>query len=116
MDGLRPSAAPALPKAPARPPADPVAASTLATRIDQFLASRGVTKPEGAAAVVPRAQAAPAPAAPSPIPVSFVCEEDVRTAQREGRTILVGERTIITPAARDTGAAARVFVWEGWRS
>jgi hypothetical protein len=24
----------------------------------------------------------------------------------------VGERTIITPAARDAGEAARIFVWE----
>jgi hypothetical protein len=45
-----------------------------------------------------------------------VCEDDVRAAVREGRKILVGERTIITPAARDAGEAARVFTWEGWRS
>jgi hypothetical protein len=47
--------------------------------------------------------------------VAFVCEEDVRLARREGRTILVNERTIITPAARDAGDAGQVFVWEGWR-
>jgi hypothetical protein len=35
---------------------------------------------------------------------------------REGRTLLVGERTIITPAARDAGEAGKVFVWEGCRS
>jgi len=108
--------APTLPKAPAKPPADPVAASTLAARIDRFLASRGVAKPDGPPAALPQAPAAPAQAAASPAPVAFVCEEDVRTAQREGRTILVGERTIITPAARDAGEAARVFVWQGWRS
>jgi hypothetical protein len=45
-----------------------------------------------------------------------VCEDDVRAAKKEGRTILVNERTIITPAARDAGEAARIFVWEGWRS
>jgi hypothetical protein len=44
-----------------------------------------------------------------------VCEDDVRAAKKEGRTILVNERTIITPAARDAGEAARIFVWEGWR-
>jgi hypothetical protein len=48
--------------------------------------------------------------------VEFVCEEDVRTARREGRNILVNERTIITPAARDAGEAAGVLTWEGWRS
>jgi hypothetical protein len=48
--------------------------------------------------------------------VPFVCEEDVRLAQRDGRTILVNDRTIITPAARDAAEAARVFTWEGWRS
>jgi len=48
-------------------------------------------------------------------PVPFVCEDDVKVAVREGRKILVGDRTIITPAARDAGEAARVFTWEGWR-
>jgi len=37
-------------------------------------------------------------------------------ARREGRTLLVNERTIITPAARDLGEEHHVFVWEGWRS
>ena len=58
----------------------------------------------------------PATAAPPATPVTFVCEDDVRLARREGRTILVNERTIITPAARDLGEEHRVFVWEGWRS
>ena len=107
---------PALPKAPARPPADPVAASTLAARIDQFLASRGVARPEPPSSAMPRADTPTAPAQPSQTPVPFVCEDDVRAAQREGRTLLVNERTIITPAARDAGEAARVFVWQGWRS
>jgi acetaldehyde dehydrogenase (acetylating) len=100
-----------LPKVPARPAPEPVAASTLAARIDQFLTSRGVSPP-GDAAGSSASVGSPAPqAAPAP----FVCEEDVRLAVREGRTILVNERTIITPAARDAGEAARVFTWEGWR-
>jgi acetaldehyde dehydrogenase (acetylating) len=106
----RTAAAPPLPRVPAGPPPEPVAASVLAARIDRFLADRGVSKPSGearSAVVVP-------PASASPVP--FVCEEDVRTAAREGRTILVNERTIITPAARDAGEAARVFTWAGWRS
>ena len=57
-----------------------------------------------------------APAAPDApdTPVAFVCEEDVRNAVKTGRKILVGERTIITPAARDAGEAANVFVWQTW--
>jgi hypothetical protein len=44
-----------------------------------------------------------------------VCEDDVRTAVKAGRKILVNEKTIITPAARDAGEAAKVFLWEGYR-
>lgn len=106
--------APALPKVPEGPAPPPVAASTLAARIDRFLASRGVTKP----GEPPAAAAAPAlpPPTTAPSPVAFVCEDDVRAARRDGRTILVNERTIITPAARDAGEAAHIFTWEGWRS
>ena len=44
----------------------------------------------------------------------FVCEEDVRQAQRLGRTILIGDRTIVTPSARDAGEASRVLVQAAW--
>jgi acetaldehyde dehydrogenase (acetylating) len=104
---------PALPKAPARPKPDLMSAPGLAARIDRFLASRGVARPASDAVSAPRL---PAPAVPPQAPAAFVCEDDVRTAIREGRTLLVNERTIITPAARDTGEAAGAFVWEGWRS
>jgi hypothetical protein len=99
-----------------------VSAATLSRRIDQFLASRGLASPAGAepgahdtGGPAPLAPLARAPAAPV-APVAFVCEDDVRVAIREGRTILVNERTIITPAARDAGEAAHAFTWEGWRS
>jgi hypothetical protein len=46
--------------------------------------------------------------------VSFVCEDDVRAALRKGEKIVVGEKTIITPAARDAGEAARIFVWPSY--
>ncbi|HZI80398.1 MAG TPA: hypothetical protein VFD69_12845, partial [Vicinamibacterales bacterium] len=52
--------------------------------------------------------------APSETPAAFVCEDDVRAAVRDGRQILVGEKTIITPSARDAGEAARVFRQAGW--
>jgi acetaldehyde dehydrogenase (acetylating) len=104
---------PALPRVPGSPAPEPVAAATLSARIDRFLVSRGVAAPEGTAPPLPTTLPTPAPA---PTPVPFVCEDDIRIAKREGRTILVDERTIITPAARDAGEAAHVFVWAGWRS
>jgi hypothetical protein len=47
-------------------------------------------------------------------PVEFVCEDDVRQAVRQGRRIVIGERTIVTPAARDLGEQHRIFVQAGW--
>jgi len=44
----------------------------------------------------------------------FVCEEDVRQAVRQGRKILVGDRTIVTPAARDLAEQHKLFVQAGW--
>jgi acetaldehyde dehydrogenase (acetylating) len=115
--GLTAAGPPALPRAPQRPPTEPVAATTLAARIDQFLAARGVTRIGEAPAWSEPRQPPPPPAPQPPAnPAPFVCEDDVRAAKKEGRTILVNERTIITPAARDAGEAARIFVWEGWRS
>ncbi len=42
--------------------------------------------------------------------VDFVCEDDVRQALRAGRRIMLTERAIVTPAARDLGDANDVFV------
>jgi hypothetical protein len=49
-------------------------------------------------------------------PAAFVCEDDVRQAVRAGQKILIGERTIVTPAARDAGEAQRVFEYADWRA
>jgi ethanolamine utilization cobalamin adenosyltransferase len=46
--------------------------------------------------------------------VDFVCEEDVRAALTAGRKLVVGEKTIITPAARDLGESSKVFVQASW--
>ena len=109
--GWVPSAtAPALPKAPQKPQADSISTDALTSRIDRFLATRGL------------APSAPTPLAPQALssvasePEKFVCEEDVRVAVREGRKLLIGEHTIITPAARDAGEAAKVFLQAGWPS
>lgn len=59
--------------------------------------------------------AAPAGARRQPPAVAdFVCEEDVRQAMAQGRTILIDDRTIVTPLARDLAAAHRVLVQAGW--
>jgi acetaldehyde dehydrogenase (acetylating) len=120
-----------LPKAPAGP-ARPqgLDADSLARRIDQFLASRGYVPPpapesapqphpaavgsassQGAAAAPSKAHAAPAEK-----PADFVCEDDVRQAMRQGRKITIGERSIVTPAARDLGDQHRLFVHAVWPS
>ncbi len=110
-----------------------ISADTLRTRIDSFLSSRGyraqataatpvtsaapavaasvtpVATPAAAAPVPAPAPAPAAPAAPRETPAAFVCEEDVRQAVKANRKILIGERTIITPAARDLGEQHRIF-------
>jgi hypothetical protein len=95
----------------ARPAETTVSPDSLARRIDQFLGTRGY-RPEPPSGFVPPA-GRPTPSrsvpAPGPSPVDFVCEEDVRLAIRAGRKIVVSERAIVTPAARDLGEEHRVF-------
>jgi hypothetical protein len=50
----------------------------------------------------------------SATPAEFVCEDDVRAAIRAGQTLLIGEKTIVTPAARDLGEAEKVFTHTSW--
>ena len=38
----------------------------------------------------------------------------MRQAIKLSRKIVIGERTIVTPSARDLGEAQRVFVTAGW--
>jgi hypothetical protein len=49
------------------------------------------------------------------MPLDFVCEDDVRRAIQAGRKIVVSERAIVTPAARDLGDEHRVFTTAPWR-
>jgi acetaldehyde dehydrogenase (acetylating) len=69
----------------------------------------------------PRAEATPAPppvpttvSAPSGTnpPLDFVCEDDVRRAVRDGRTLRLSAKAIVTPAARDAAAGQDIFVTE----
>jgi acetaldehyde dehydrogenase (acetylating) len=115
-----------LPKVPSAQVPGGLAAEPLARRIDQFLASRGYTAPDtpaqalpprtepagGAQASAPRTQAGAG--APVEKPAEFVCEDDVKQAMRQGRKITIGERTIVTPAARDLGEQQRLFIQAGW--
>ena len=101
---------PELPQAPAKPAPDPIAADVLTQRIDRFLHGRGIASPSasGPPHEVSKGQKAPQE------PEKFVCEDDVRQAVKDGRKLLIGERTIVTPAARDAGEAAKVFLYAGW--
>ncbi len=128
-----PAPAISLPRAPQAPrvPAG-LGAESLARRIDQFLSSRGYTPPAPGVRTV-AVDTPPATPAPSPAPADrpgasagpaesvqkpaeFVCEDDVRQAVRQGRKIVIGERTIVTPAARDLGEPHRIFVQVSWRT
>ena len=82
-------------------------ASTLADRVDVFLRTRALAgePPTPQAAPVQTGQDGVKPSAP----VEFVCEDDVRQAMRDGRQIVIDDRTIVTPAARDMGEQHRVF-------
>ena len=126
-----------LPKPPTRAPAaSGISAEALSRRIDDFLGSRGF-KPEpadrgftqadeGQTRVRPRSDLAAESATrissevrpssdPQPKPLDFVCEEDVRLAIQAGRQLVVSERAIVTPAARDLGEANRVFSIAPWQ-
>jgi acetaldehyde dehydrogenase (acetylating) len=95
------SAAPRLPQAPAPPVSAGIDAPAMRRQIDSLLG--------GGAAPAPSASSSETGAA-----VAFVCEEDVKQAIRQGRKIVIAERTIVTPSARDLAQAHRVFVSATW--
>ena len=76
-------------------------ARVVADRVDTLL-----TKRDGA----PSSGAPITPPPPESEAVPFVCEDDVRAAFRESRRIVIGPRTIVTPAARDLAERHQVFV------
>jgi acetaldehyde dehydrogenase (acetylating) len=93
-----------LPSAPARPaPPSGIGADALSRRIDAFLSSRGFKAESGGTE------------SPSQAPLDFVCEEDVRLAIQAGRRLVLSERAIVTPAARDLGEQHRIFSVAPWR-
>ena len=101
-----------------KPTIDP---GTLADRIDAFLLQRGVSSPPSDAAPPP-ARISPRSATssdsktlfePGASAVEFICEDDVRQAIDRSASIVVDEKTIVTPAARDLADRHRVFVYAG---
>jgi acetaldehyde dehydrogenase (acetylating) len=124
---LRPQLLPSAPKTPAP---TGISADALSRRIDDFLGSRGFRSerlPSGVRLEAGESQGVvrmgsgtslvPANAvnASGQTPLDFVCEEDVRRAIQSGRKLVVAERAIVTPAARDLGEANRVFTIAPWR-
>ena len=104
-----PPGAPPLPKPPARPETPGISAQTLATRIDSFLESRGYRVP------TEKVDAGKGLPSPSPeAPAAFVCEDDVRAALKAGRKVVIDEKTIVTPSARDLGESRKAFIQAGW--
>jgi hypothetical protein len=88
----------------------------VAHAIERFLAQRtGKPAPAAAAPTPTPAAAKPAPTAappvsrPKPRPVDFVSEQEIRAALKRKEKILIGSKTIITPAARDLAAQHDVF-------
>ena len=93
------------PRAGATPPAGPPAPEpgSLQDKVRAFLDHR-----------LPRPGAPAAPTAPPAL--DFVCEDDVRRALREGRTLRVSARAIVTPAARDLATGTAVLAVEKQQS
>lgn len=87
-------------------------AAALSDKVAFFVQEKLGAAPSPAPAAGP-APAAPAPPAPEPTPaLDFVSEDDVRRALREGRTLRVAARAIITPSARDAADGRGVLVIE----
>jgi acetaldehyde dehydrogenase (acetylating) len=124
QEPARAATLPPLPRPPASPAPAGISAEALSRRIDAFLSARGYGAGAAQAAVAspPRPSSPPLAAVPcdgqrEPATghvADFVCEDDVRQAVRQGRRITIGERSIVTPAARDLGEQHRVFIQAEW--
>src|SRR5947199_4684133 len=109
---LTPASAAATKPSHAEPVSAGISAETLATRVNAFLGQRGFSGGRSSSVPtlgVPAPSVSPTapPATPGKAPLDFVCEDDVRTAIRAGQKLVVSERAIITPAARELADAHR---------
>ncbi len=90
--------------------AGPPGTSGVAGVVDQFLEARqGTATPSRATRPEPE-RVEPSPPAPRIRPVAFVCEADMRKAIHSGAKIYVAKRSIVTPAARDLDVDGAVLV------
>jgi acetaldehyde dehydrogenase (acetylating) len=93
-----------------------ITAAVLSRRIEDFLGSRGYRRqdtPERPGTV--SAKERPTDESTNQAPLEFVCEEDVRLAIQTGRKLVVAERAIVTPAARDLAEENHIFTVAPWR-
>jgi acetaldehyde dehydrogenase (acetylating) len=91
------------------PAASGISAETLARRVNAFLGERGFgVRPGSDQGQTPKA-------APPDPPLDFVCEDDVRSAIQAGRKLVISERAIVTPAARELAEPHRVLTIAPWR-
>jgi acetaldehyde dehydrogenase (acetylating) len=102
-------------RAPAAPVSSGVSAASLTRRIDEFLATKGIApgKAGSAPRVAETTEKSTQPVSVGDKPAAFVCEEDVKQAIKHGRKIVIGDRSLITPAARDLAEQHRIFVQAG---
>jgi acetaldehyde dehydrogenase (acetylating) len=92
-----------------------ITAAALSRRIEDFLGSRGYRRqdpPEKVGTL--SAKERPTDESTNQEPLEFICEEDVRLAIQTGRKLIVAERTIVTPAARDLAEEHHIFAVAPW--
>jgi acetaldehyde dehydrogenase (acetylating) len=98
-----------------------ISAETLARRVNAFLGERGFTPSTAVSSSSTSSQSSSpsrsvtATAEAATAPLDFVCEDDVRAAIRAGRQLVISERAIVTPAARELAEAHRVLTTAPWR-
>jgi acetaldehyde dehydrogenase (acetylating) len=116
---MDPPAEPApLPKAPVVVTTNEVDGATMRKEVASYLSGRPgssgfqeePSRPGGEGADLSRGSGEAAKAEVA----TFVCEADVKEAMKAGRKIVIGERTIVTPSARDLAEAHRIFVQATW--
>jgi acetaldehyde dehydrogenase (acetylating) len=92
-----------------------ISSETLARRVNAFLGQRGFGLSPEAPATAPLKVDPTRPTTKESAPLDFVCEDDVRSAIRAGRKLVVSERAIVTPAARELAEAHKVLAVAPWR-
>jgi acetaldehyde dehydrogenase (acetylating) len=92
-----------------------ISAETLARRVNTFLGQRGFSATQDAPLSPAARSPQPSAVAKEPAPLDFVCEDDVRSAIQAGRKLVISERAIVTPAARELAESHRVLTIAPWR-